>query len=221
MEDNPNCLVLISAGLWTPAQNVCHTSSKNWGVYQTHMLQESNHFPNALPKSKPLIYFTAKPPCQVWNRCWIISYLRVVSFHLFLDTNSSALVRTGGWINILKHSLHSKPWQSHPDQNSLDYHHFHFFTRKTYKVENSVFHQTLTTMFLTPCVIYLSYGKPAMLTFNLRVGPANPFPKDFFFLRCVTCHSESLQRAKLNYVLWGLWGYLVVWPVLLLTTQTV
>lgn len=83
MEDNPNCLVLISAGLWTPAQNVCHTSSKNWGVYQTHMLQESNHFPNALPKSKPLIYFTAKPPCQVWNRCWIIVISELFLFIYF------------------------------------------------------------------------------------------------------------------------------------------
>lgn len=61
MEDNPNSLFLINVG----ALNVCPKCLShflpNWEVYQTHMLQECNHFSIAHPKSKRLIYFTAKP----------------------------------------------------------------------------------------------------------------------------------------------------------------
>ena len=119
MEDNPNCLFLISAGLWTPAPERLSHFLPNWGVYRTHMLQECNHFQIALPQCKLLIYFTAKPlsglESALNNSC-----LRAVSFHL------SDMYCSG--INSLLHSAYSK---SRPEQVLIIHHHFHFFTPKT------------------------------------------------------------------------------------------
>lgn len=61
MEDNPDSLFLINVGALNVRPKRLSHFLPNWEVYQTHMLQECNHFSIAHPKSKRLIYFTAKP----------------------------------------------------------------------------------------------------------------------------------------------------------------